>query len=290
MNDKINKLDRMSESPDKQMLRLLDKFSPQIKKALPKHLSPDRMTRIVMTAVSSNPKLAQAGVESPATFLGSIIQSSQLGLEVNTPAGHAYLVPFRNKRKRVMECQLIVGYKGMIDLAYRSPLVEKVVARAVYDGDEFDYWYGLNENLIHKISKEPCRRTRKITHAYAFAQIRGKGCPFEVLDQEALEYRRGKSMDDRRAKENNRTSIWESEPEAMSRKSAIRALSPFIPQAPELAHVVALEEAQERGEVDVDPSITEIFSGETAIEVGSESKPVDDDLNEPPDDVDLPKE
>lgn len=284
--EKLDKLDRMTEGADKQMLRILDKFAPQIKKALPRHLSADRMTRIAMTAVSSNPKLALSGIESPATFFGAIIQASQLGLEVNTPSGHAYLVPFRNKRKNVTECQLIVGYKGMIDLAYRSPLVEKVVARAVFEGDEFDYWYGLNEDLVHRISKEPGRRTRKITHAYAFAQIRGKGCPFEVLDREALDYRRSKSMDDRRAKENGRTSIWESEPEAMSRKSAIRALSPFIPQAPELMQVVAMEEAQERGELEIDPNITEIFQGEKARNVDSESTPID----EPPADVDLPKE
>lgn len=283
--EKKDKLERMTESADKQMLRILDKFAPQIKKALPRHLSADRMTRIAMTAVSSNPKLALSGVESPATFFGSIIQASQLGLEVNTPSGHAYLVPFRNKRKNVTECQLIVGYKGMIDLAYRSPLVEKVVARAVFEGDEFDYWYGLSEDLIHRISKEPGRRTRKITHAYAFAQIRGKGCPFEVLDSEALDYRRSKSMDDRRAKENGRTSIWETEPEPMSRKSAIRALAPFIPQAPELMQAVAIEEAQERGDLNVDPNITEIFDGEKARNVDSESKPLD----EPPDSVDLPQ-
>ena len=90
-------------------------MEPAIKKALPSVITPERFTRMVMTAISSNPKLAEC---TPASFCGAMMQAAQLGLEPNTPLGQAYLIPYRNHGK--LECQYQTGYKGLITLAYRS--------------------------------------------------------------------------------------------------------------------------------------------------------------------------
>ena len=83
----------------------------QIKNALPANITPERMSRIALTALSKNADLAQS---TPESFLGALLTSAQLGLECNTPLGQAYLIPYRNKG--VMETQFQVGYQGLIDL------------------------------------------------------------------------------------------------------------------------------------------------------------------------------
>src|SRR5574340_908813 len=81
---------------------------------LPKHVGADRMLKIALGALRTTPKLMQARTD---TLLGAIIQCAQLGLEPNTPLGHAYLIPFDNRSKGITEVQIVFGYKGLIDLA-----------------------------------------------------------------------------------------------------------------------------------------------------------------------------
>src|SRR5690349_20981980 len=85
----------------------------EITNALTKHQNADRMIRIVLTALRTTPDLALC---SDTSFMACVLQSSQLGLEVNTPLGHAYLIPRRNSKAGIVECTLLVGYQGMIEL------------------------------------------------------------------------------------------------------------------------------------------------------------------------------
>lgn len=107
---------------------LSDQFKKQLALAVPKHLSADRMARIAATEVRKTPALLNT---TPASFLGAVMQSAQLGLEPGSALGQAYLVPYGN------QCQLILGYRGMIDLARRSGQVLSLNAYAVREGDEF---------------------------------------------------------------------------------------------------------------------------------------------------------
>ena len=95
----------------------IDKMLPQIAKVLPKHLSPERVSRIAMTTIQKNPKLAECDVKS---LLGAVMAASQVGLEVDDILGQAYLVPFWDSKNRRFAAQLQIGYKGFLDLARRS--------------------------------------------------------------------------------------------------------------------------------------------------------------------------
>lgn len=111
----------------------IKKMQGEIAKALPSVLTPERFTRITLSALSTNAKLAET---TPKSFLGAMMTAAQLGLEPNTPLGQAYLIPFRNHG--VLECQFQLGYKGLIDLAYRSGDVSTIQAHTVYANDEFE--------------------------------------------------------------------------------------------------------------------------------------------------------
>ena len=127
-----------NNSGKKTIQQYIKSMEGEIKRALPSVITPERFTRMVLSALSTNPKLAAC---TPKSFLGAMMSAAQLGLEPNTPLGQAYLIPYRNKG--VDEVQFQIGYKGLVDLAYRSGEVEVVQAQTVYENDKFECEYGL---------------------------------------------------------------------------------------------------------------------------------------------------
>jgi len=132
---------------------MLEKFKSEIARALPKHLSGDRMCRIALTEFRKTPKLEKC---EPRSIFAAIIQSSQLGLEVGL-MGEAFLVPFKSKKVQSAtrnrydhECQLIPGYAGLMKLALNTGKVIDIYPYSVRENDHFEITYGLDRNLIHK--------------------------------------------------------------------------------------------------------------------------------------------
>jgi len=211
---------------DAGLLGLLEKMKPAIAQALPKHISAERMARIAMTAVRSNAQLAKC---SPVSFLGSLLQASQLGLEVNTPLGHAYLIPYKDV------ATLVIGYQGMLDLARRSGLVKAIYAHPVFEGDEFDYELGLEPKLRHK----PKEQSDVLTHVYAVARLLTGEPIFTVLTRAKVETFRARS----RA---SGSGPWVTDFDAMAMKTAVRRLWSWLPKSAEQAVAQRLDEALER--------------------------------------------
>ncbi|MCA8886683.1 MAG: recombinase RecT [Hyphomonadaceae bacterium] len=119
----------------------------QLASVAAKHMNPERMMRVVANAIRTTPKLQEA---EPLSMLGALMNCASLGLEPNTQLGHAYLVPFWNGRKKLTEVQVIIGYKGFIDLARRSGMLISIHADVVYSDDvHFSAEYGSNQHLRH---------------------------------------------------------------------------------------------------------------------------------------------
>ena len=152
------------------------KMEGEIAKALPSVLTPERFTRITLSALSTNRTLQEC---SPQSFLGAMMTAAQLGLEPNTPLGQAYLIPYRNHGK--LECQFQLGYKGLIDLAYRSGEVSTLQAHTVYENDAFDYELGLEPKLRHV----PATKDRGApVFFYAVFRMKDGGYGFDVMSVE----------------------------------------------------------------------------------------------------------
>ena len=113
-----------------------------------KHMNPERMMRVVANAIRTTPQLQEC---EPMSFLGALMHCASMGLEPNTPLGHAYLIPFKNNRKGITEVQTIIGYKGFIDLARRSGQLASIHGDVVYSDDEiWSHEYGSNQHLRHR--------------------------------------------------------------------------------------------------------------------------------------------
>ena len=209
---------------------LSDQFKKQLALAVPKHLNADRMARIAATEVRKNKALLNT---EPTSFLGSVMQAAQLGLEPGSALGQAYLVPYGN------QCQLIIGYKGMIDLARRSGQVLSLNAYAVREGDDFSFQLGLKPDIHHVPSLEADRINKPITYVYAVATLKGGGYQFEVMSRAEVEAVKAK------AKSKN---IWTNYFEEMAKKTVIRRLFKYLPVSIEALEITNADAKREAGE------------------------------------------
>ena len=231
---------------------LLMNMQGQIAKALPSVLTPERYTRMVMTALSTNPQLQQC---TPESFLGAVMQAAQLGVEPNTPLGQAYLIPFRNKGR--LEVQFQLGYKAYLDLAYRSGEVTIIDAQAVHKNDEFEYEYGLDPKLKFK----PALTDRgEVIAYYAMFKTKMGGFNFIVMSKEdivnhAKQYSQsfGSSF-----------SPWKSNFDSMAKKTVLKQVLKYAPLKSEFAKNLA---ADETIKTDIQPNMVDLADETEPINV-----------------------
>lgn len=212
------------------------KIKAQMALALPKHMNPDRLARIALTEIRKVPALARCDQTS---FLGAIMQCAQLGLEPGGALGHAYLLPFENRKKGITEVQFIVGYRGMIDLARRSGQIMSIEARVVYQADKFHVALGLNPDLTHEPNWDAQDRG-PLKFVYAVAKLKDGGTQFEVMSRADVERVRSQSKA-------GQSGPWVSHFEEMAKKTVIRRLFKYLPVSIELATAVGLDEQSEAG-------------------------------------------
>ena len=212
----------------KDIRQLVTRMQPQIEKALPSVLTGERFTRMMLTAMSTTPQLAQC---TPNSFLGAMMQAAQLGVEPNTPLGQAYLIPYKNHGR--LECQFQLGYKGLIDLAYRSGEITSIAAREVHQNDEFTFAYGLDERLEHK----PALTDRgEVVAYYATYHTKAGGSGFLVMSMEEV-----KGYRDKYSKAGS-FSPWNNNFDAMAKKTVIKQLLKYAPIKTEFTRAVAADE------------------------------------------------
>lgn len=227
----------------KTMAEYIKGMESEIKKALPSVITPERFTRMTLSALSVNPALPSC---TPKSFLGAMMSAAQLGLEPNTPLGQAYLIPYKNNHKvkdengnekwvTENEVQFQIGYKGLIDLAYRSGEVELVQAQIVYENDTFECQYGLDPKLVHIPADKDRGNAIKV---YALFKTKSGGYGFEVM-----------SMDDvkEHAKKYSQSysssfSPWTKNFEEMAKKTVLKKVLKYAPMKSDFVRAVVQDE------------------------------------------------
>jgi len=210
-----------------------DQFKQAVAAALPAHLKPDRFIRIALTAMTRTPKLAQC---ERSSFFQCLLTLSQYGLE---PDGRrAHLIPYENRKKGIIECQLIVDWKGLSELVYRSGLVSVLHADVVREGDIFDYSMGtLKAHVPHFLRTDAGKPKEpgEVIAAYATATMKDGSSKTEVMSSEDIEGIRKRS----RAGESG---PWVTDRNEMRKKTVFRRLSKWLPLSPELHEVAEADD------------------------------------------------
>lgn len=255
---------------------MLRTYKGEISRALPKHMTADRLARVAMTECRKTPKLLDC---NPESLFGAVIQCAQLGLEPGGALGHAYLIPFGK------EVQFIVGYRGMIDLARRSGQIESLNAIPVYAGDTFECSLGLNPDIKHIPDWDNPEREdpNNLEFVYAVAKLKDGGAQFEVMSRKSIDAIRSRSNSPHKGP-------WKTDYTAMALKTVIRRLFKYLPVSIEMQKAVNIDEQVDAGiatdnwndVINVEPQDKDIVfqaSQPVAIEETQAESPVTNFLN-----------
>ena len=200
-----------------------------IAKALPKVITPERFTRMTLSAISNNADLQAC---TPTSFLAAMMQAAQLGLEPNTPLGQAYLIPYRNHGR--MECQFQTGYQGLIDLCYRTQQYKRITAETVHENDVFEYELGLEPKLVHK----PAMKNRGASIAYyATYTLTNGGQSFVIMSRDEMEEFRKQYV-----KASGDRTPWSTSFNSMAKKTVLKQLLKLAPKTADIAAAIGADE------------------------------------------------
>ena len=207
-------------------LLLGDAMREQFAKALPSLLPPDRFIRVALTAMNKTPKLTKCTHES---FFNSLLTLAQLGIE---PDGRrAHLIPYENRKAGTVECQLIVDYKGIVELIMRTGLAARIHADVVCENDVFEYDMGAVTK--HKIDFRKPRG--EMYAAWAMVEMRDGSRAVAVMSREEIEKIRSRS----RAGQNG---PWVTDYNEMAKKTVFRRLSKMVPWAAEIRDAIEADD------------------------------------------------
>lgn len=229
-------IQKREADPVAQIAHQLDRMKGQLAAALPRHLTPERVSRVFLTTLRQSPALMRC---SPASLFGAIFQASQLGLEIGNGLGHAYLVPYGK------EATLVIGYKGLVDLARRSGQVSTIYAVEVRKGDSFGYTLGTDPKINHAPGDVRSMDDKEISHFYAVCRLKDGSIQFEVMSRAEVEKIRTRS----RA---SKDGPWITDYAMMGRKTVLRRLSKMLPASIEMQTAIALDEA-------ADANLSQVF-------------------------------
>ena len=201
---------------------------------LPKHITPERMARLVLLAATKTPALYNC---TSASVLQAVMQAATLGLEINGALGSAYLSPYGD------QATLIPGYRGLCDLARRTGVVRNVEARLVFAGDTFNVQYGTDPKIEHlpAFSSEE-RKPSDVIAVYAVATDMDGNKQFEVMTSDEVEAIRLRS----RAKD---TGPWKTDLGEMQKKTVVRRLMKYLPLSAEVAAAIELGDRADTGKI-----------------------------------------
>lgn len=234
----------------------LDKFEGQIAAALPQSVQfgLQRFKRIIRTEVSKMPKLAEC---KPASLFGAVIQAAQLGLEPGSALRQCYLVPYGK------ECQLILGFAGMIALSARSGNVKAITPRAVFKGDKFSYRFGIDEELTHVPADVDRTDADGLTHVYAVVVLADGTKVYDCMTRAEVEAIRKRSPAGKRS-----DGPWTTDYIPMAMKTVIRRVWKYIPSSAEVQNMIGLDELADAG---VPQHLGATLDGDYTVEIEPEA-------------------
>ena len=234
MTNEIDTLRAPTQKAPNNFPAMLKAYGAEIARALPKHMSGDRLSRIALTEFRKQPKLASC---DPKSVFAAVIMASQLGLEPGIN-GQSYLIPYGK------ECQFIPGWKGLVDLVNRTGRAT-VWTGAVFEGDEFDWALGDKPFVVHR----PCGEDnpKLMTHVYAVGRINGIEFPHvDVWRIEKVWRHR-----DRYNKVGERHYSFR-HPEMYARKVVLLQVIKYMPSSIELSRALEMEYAANQGSQHLD--------------------------------------
>ncbi|WP_373202638.1 recombination protein RecT [Mycobacterium marinum] len=247
----------------------IQQMERHFQRAMPQGFEAVQLVRDVFTCLRTTPKLAECETDS---VLGSVMTCAQLGLRPGVGVlGQAYLVPFWDSRAGCRKAQLIIGYQGYVELAYRTDKIASLHARTVYTNDYIEIEYGAHEDrFVHRPYLDGPRGEYRLFYAVGRTTNGGYSMtdPMTLADMETHRDRYATA----RNRQHEVVGPWVDQFEGMAHKTTIRQLMKLLPKSTEIQRAMAHDGGVR---VDVSPSVIDdepdYIDGEVADEPASAS-------------------
>jgi recombination protein RecT len=227
----------------------LESLIPSLRSVVPKHVTPERLCKVVLSATARTPDLLLC---TRTSIVRALMQAGELGLEIGGLLGEAYLVPYNNKitehgkpDRWEKHAQCLIGYRGLMKLARQSGLIQSISARVVYAGETFHVDLA-NETVSHMLQLDVDRSDENIVAAYAIARLKDGGTQIDVMSRRELDAIKARSK-------SGNSGPWVSDKSEMCRKTVVRRLYKYLPVSTELQNALELD-------AETDPIIANVMT------------------------------
>ena len=232
----------------------LMKLKPRIEVSLPKNsrMDANRLLAMVSAEMRRCPKILDCTKES---IQAAVSLSARLMLEPDPALGYFYLIPYKTN------LQVIIGYKGLLELAMRSPTLKSIYAQEVFENDEFSVLLGTEKTIHHR----PAMKDRgDLIAVYAVAEYTTGAKEIEFMSKQEVDAirKRSKSSGD---------GPWSNDYASMARKTVLRRMTKYIPRAIDAHVAIAADETCERNDplndyIDMETDVIDTQTGEITID------------------------
>jgi recombination protein RecT len=253
---------QVAQNTQPKMKDLVQAQSSAIKTQLAGAMNSEAFVRAALSTISNSPDLQNA---TPQSVLGGIMLAAQLRLEIGPALGHFYLTPRKDHGKQI--CLPIIGYKGYIELAYRSGRIEKIETFLVREGDIFTIAANSERGRFFDWNPADYEETREWIGVVAMAKIKGAGTVWAYLPRDKVEARRPSNWE---------RGPWKTNPEEMARKTGIRALAPYLPMSTELGRALEADEQKVESIAGLSDLVVTREDPDTIIVEANEQEPLDE--------------
>lgn len=239
--------------------QMLEKSIPQIQKAIPKHLTAERIARIAETAFKRDSKLADC---SPISVISAIMVASQLGLEIGQ-LGQCYLIPYNSPDGPI--ATLIPGWQGMVDLVARRGQAT-VWTDVIRQGESWVHHRGSSPSIEVQGDVDS---EAEMLYAYAVGRIKGSDWP--IIERWSME--RIAKHRDRYNKVGKRHYSYKglNEWEMYARKVVLLQVLKYLPKSVEIITASELEYSAQQGTQNLDlKAVEDVYEGVFAVDEAKE--------------------
>ncbi len=204
----------------------------------------DEYFRNIASAVANNAELQKC---DPVTLICGGLQAAQLQLPLGSGLGFAYLIPFKNNKKKIYEAQFQLGYKGLIQLAIRSGLFAEINCGEVYEGELSDF-----NRIAGTFKLDGERKSDKIVGYFAYFRLNNGDTPencfskslYMSADEVEKHAKRYSQTYSSQYESTRNSSKWTTDFDAMARKTVLKLLlSRYAPMSVEIQKAVASDQA-----------------------------------------------
>ena len=246
----MNEIVKISEKKQN-LQRILEKQTDSFKMILGNYLKPEKLIKTIMLSAGKNPKLFDC---DPMSIVSCAIKAAEVELVPDTAQQYCHIIPYWNGRKKCLEAQFQMGYRGLMELCYRGGEISLIRAVIVFKKDKYKIVEGLHPNIEHEPFLLGDRGEKILVYAVAEFKDPNVRPIFTYMTKEDVYKRRAVSQS-YNAKYND-DSPWIKWEDEQWMKTAIKKLTGLLPKTDGLAKAIAIDNASEAG---IDYQSGEIF-------------------------------